>query len=424
MRKVALVVLVLLIGMFLIGCGGGSGSSSAAKSVQTEPSGPVHFISPYDQSKVKLYEMFDKFKQEHPKITLDISVITSSVEINKQLMILAASSSLPDVVSVDGLFVQSFAAMGVLEDITDRVNNDLGFSPDLFYPESLSANMLNGKYYGLPFTTNCLAIFYNKKMLADNGIAEPKPDWTWDDFAAIAQKTTRPKEGIYGAVIAGTGDENGTFHFYPWFWSAGGDSYKPDSDAGRDVFSFLRKLIDNQAMSKEIMNYVQNDAAAQFSGGKAALLAAGCWQLASFQKNIKDFEFGLVNYPVNPKTGVYKTALGGRSYNIIKGGNVDAAWEFVKWMSSAEVTSYFNPPENYIPARKDVAESIPYYTDADSPMSVYRAGMDNAVMRGPHYFWIDIDAAYQTLIQQVYSGMDINAALKEAQGKIDKVVSK
>jgi multiple sugar transport system substrate-binding protein len=368
--------------------------------------------------------MFDKFRKEYPKITLDISVITSSVEINKQLMILAASSSLPDVVSIDGLFVQSFAAMGILEDITDRVNNDLGFSPDLFYPESLSANMLNNRYYGLPFTTNDLAVYYNKNILAQNGIPEPKSDWTWDDYAAIAQKTSRPREGIFGAIMAGTGDQDGTFQFYPWFWSAGGDSYNPDSSAGRDTLNFLRGLLDSQAMSKEIMNFTQTDASNQFAGGKAALFTGGCWHLATFQKNIKDFEFGVVNYPINPKTSKYNTALGGRSYNLIKGSNVDGGWAFVKFMESVEVTSYFNPPENYIPARKDVAESIPYYTEPGSYMSVYREGMNHAVMRGPHYFWIDIDSAYQTLIQQVYSGLDINAALKEAQGKIDKILKK
>lgn len=443
MKNVRKITLVLLLALALFGCSSGGApaaeSSAPASSAPTESqeappeaptaepspaaSGDVDFICVYGATKVKMFEMFDKFNADNPNINLNVTTV-SGPDINKQLMILAAGDSLPDIVTIDGLFVQSFAAMGILEDITDRAQNDLGFDLDLFYPAPLSANIMNDRYYGLPFSTNCIAIFYNKTLLEQNGFEEPTPDWTWDDFTEIAIGCADPANGIYGASICSMASEDGTFHFYPWFWGAGGDSFQIDSQAGRDALGFYQNLVNNNAMSTEIINWNQTDAGDQFVGGKAALFSGGCWHLASFETNITDFEYGVVTHPVHPETGQFATTLGGYSFNLIKGGNVDAAWEFVKFMESAETMAYYNPPENYIPARKDVAESLEHYTSEDSLMSVYRSAMESAGMRGPHYFWLDIEAPYQNMLQKVILGADIDESLAEAQAAVDKILEK
>lgn len=437
-RFLAALITVMFI-LSLIGCGSAPTSTKSADSTNqanasaagaaasakpaSKASGKVEFMCVYNSSKAKMFEMFDKFNKDNPNLKLNVTSFATSAEINKQLMVLAAGSSLPDVVSIDGLYVQSFAAMGILEDLTSRVKAD--FDIKQFYPGPIAGLMMNDKYYGMPFTTNDLAVYYNKNILKEKGFDEPKGDWTWDDFANIAIKTTNPSAGVYGSVLSAINTSDGTFQFYPWFWAAGGDSFKMNSDAGKDALAFYRKLIDNKALNPDVINFTQTDASDQFAGGKAALFTGGCWHLTAFEKNIKNFEWGVVNYPLNPKTKKFATSLGGYDFCAIKGGNVDGAWEFIKFMNSKEVMAYYNPAENYIPARIDVAESLDYYTNKTNKMSVYRSSMNNAKMRGPHYFWLDIDAAYQVMLQSVITGKDpIDKALADAQAKVDKIIAK
>ncbi|MDD1475275.1 extracellular solute-binding protein, partial [Dolichospermum sp. ST_sed4] len=51
----------------------------------------------------------------------------------------------------------------------------------------LAYNYYNGKLWGIPQVTDCLALLYNKRIFRDNHLKVPQ---TMDEFASVAQKLT------------------------------------------------------------------------------------------------------------------------------------------------------------------------------------------------------------------------------------------
>ena len=92
--------------------------------------------------------------------------------------------------------------LGLLRDLKPLIDADTDFDPADYYPIALSSSTSgSGAIYKLPATLEVPLLFYNKDLLAERGVAEPKPDWSWRDVAATAQQLAR-KQGntveIYG----------------------------------------------------------------------------------------------------------------------------------------------------------------------------------------------------------------------------------
>ncbi len=78
----------------------------------------------------------------------------------------ASSKTLPDVLMLDNPDVQQIAATGALAPL-----NDLGLNADGVIQGMVDATSYQGKLYGLAPVTNTIAMFYNKDMLAEAGVA-------------------------------------------------------------------------------------------------------------------------------------------------------------------------------------------------------------------------------------------------------------
>ena len=68
-----------------------------------------------------------------------------------------------------------------------------------FYDALWPYNSKGDSVYGIPvgFTTH--ALFYNKDIFAQAGVAEPTNDWTWDDLMAFAKTITEKVDGVKGS---------------------------------------------------------------------------------------------------------------------------------------------------------------------------------------------------------------------------------
>ncbi|MBR3648739.1 MAG: extracellular solute-binding protein, partial [Victivallales bacterium] len=69
---------------------------------------------------------------------------------------------------------------------------------------------------------------YRNDLLAKYGVAEPKPDWTWEDLFDACRKITHPAEGTYGIRFGKGKDES--WYWVTFLWSAGGDVMAYDAE--------------------------------------------------------------------------------------------------------------------------------------------------------------------------------------------------
>jgi len=311
----------------------------------------ITFLLTYPKEKEVLYQTLADFTKE-TGIELEIQYMPLE-ESRKQINVMVASDSLPDVMDVDNTDTAAYVKMGILADITDKVEKEIEI--DKYYEGPIGQNRIDGKFYGLPFTTNNLCLYYNKDMFAQAGIENPPQ--TWNEILDACAKLKAI--GVNGFGVAGGQTTDTSFQMWPFIWGAGSDHTKLDSPETVELLNFYKALVDNNYMSTEVVNYNAGDNANQFIAGKTAMIIDGPWRLNAIRSGVT-FNFGVAKVPEGPAG--FKTVLGGHNFAIVDNENVDLSWEFVKYMNRPDVMLRYSEAENYIPARKDVAAQSDYFS--------------------------------------------------------------
>lgn len=419
LRKSLLIVLALSIVLSLAACvNGGTGTTTATtKAAGTTTASPttaavttavttggvkttVDFLLTYPKEKVVLYQLLDRFTKD-TGYPLNIMYMPLD-DAKKQINVMVAGKSLPDVLDIDGIDGAAYAAMGICVDITAKVNAEIKL--DQYYEGPIAFSKYNGKFYSLPFTTNNICLYYNKDLFTAAGLTEPPA--TWSKLFEYAGKLT--KNGVLGFGMAGIKNSDTTFQWLPMLWQAGGSLDKFNAQATKDAMAFYKSFVDAGYMSKEMINLNAGDNANNFIAGKVAMIIDGPWRLSAIGK--ATFKWGVAAYPEGPSGKA--TALGGHNLTITSTDNVNGAWELLKFFNQPDVMQKFGEADNYLPSRKDVAANSTYFNEGN--MGVFMKMAEFAKPRGPMVNYPQFDSALQSALQAVLLGQKtIDAAVAE-----------
>jgi len=330
---VGAVAAIATIPLVLTGCSGAGSASSGGggKTLTIED----YYAANYDP----IYKQCAKTVDAEVKI----NHVAGAGLISKVLQ-QASSRTLPDVLMLDNPDVQQIAASGALSDLSDY-----GLSASGDVPGVKAANSYKGKLYGLQPVTNSIALYYNKKMLADAGVQPPK---TWDELKAAAKKLT--SGSTYGFAMSNINTYEGTWQFLPLFWSNGGDEKDIATPEATQALEFVKGLQDDGSMSKSSINWAQADVNNQFLAGKAAMMINGPWQLPALNAK-KSLQFDSV--PIPTRTGSATVApLGGEAFTVPQTGNKDTmqlAGKFVGCLNTVKMQNVIAEVTGNVPTNID-----------------------------------------------------------------------
>ena len=344
-----------------------------------------------------LNQMIKQYNESQSTIYI-VPTYVSREELMKQYTIGAVSGDLPDIGMVDSPDMASYISLGVFADIDSYLQqwDDLQY----FYEGPLSScKGTDGHLYGLPNNSNCLAILCNMDMLKAAGFDTPPT--TWEEFEAVCEATTNADEGVYGFAMSAISNEEGTFQFIPWLYSAGGSVADITSDASVKAVTFLSDLVKNGYMSNEVVNWGQGDAMNAWAAGKAAMLESGTWQIAqSLDGDLKDsitWEYEYVAMP--SEDGKQATVIGGENFGVCSSSSqIEACVNFLESMMSAQNNADWCELAGKLPVRSDAVELKDFWT-SDERYKVFNDSMNFAVARGPHAQWPTISEAIWTAEQ-------------------------
>lgn len=362
MKKfLALFLALAMVALCMAGCGQSTAQeatktdekateTNVTETADADSAQSISFLITYSSDKEVMYQCISDFTTE-TGIQVEIQYLPLA-EARNQISIMTASDSLPDVMDVDNTDTANYAQMGILADLTSRVTSEIEM--DQYYEGVLNNSMWDGKYYGLPFTANDLALYCNMDLLNQAGVdAIPT---TWDEMLDACAKLKQI--GVTGFGIAANQSTDTSFQMWPVLWSQGVDYTDLGSQNTIDALNFYKSMAENGYMTTEAIQYASGDNANQFIAGNIAMIIDGPWRLRSVESGV-DFNFKVASIPAGSAGQI--TVLGGHNFAITEGGNVDAAWEFVKYMNSPAVMQKYYEAENYIPARKDVCEASEYF---------------------------------------------------------------
>ncbi|MDF5758320.1 sugar ABC transporter substrate-binding protein [Spongiactinospora sp. TRM90649] len=322
-------------------------------------------------------------------------------DLAKKITTALAGGGGPDLVVADVSAIPQFAASKMLVDVTSRIKP---VAAD-FFPGNVAAATFQGATYAVPFDTSNVALLWNKKLFEKAGIQQAPG--TWDDLVSSAKELTGG--GQHGYMLGAQG--YGSFLFWPWLWQNGGRILDDagtkalfNGPEGLEAWSFYANLhLTHGVVPPTFLGVTQawDQYIQPFLTEKVAMLAIGDWGLAPIAKGNPGLEYGVAPLPKG-KEGA--TVLGGNAVAITSAcKNVDAAWGFVSWLTSAEQEKVLRDGYQRIPARTDVSNGSMSGLDEAHQVFIQQAATARA--RPAVTAWGDIEwqvmaNAWDTVIQK------------------------
>lgn len=367
-------------------------------------------------------EIADKYEASNPNVKIDIQ-LTPWGQYWTKLEAAATGEVLPDIFWINGPNIVKYASNGILLPIDENVAKD---NVDLsMYPEGLiDLYTVEGKLYGLPKDWDLTALWYNKKIFDEKGIAYPTAEWTWEDMIAAAEKTTDKAKGIYG-MAARPETQEGIYDTIP---QAGGyiisDDRTKSGYGSEEAIHGTQIWIDilNKGISPTLEQQADTSAVDMFKAGKLAMVYAASWNVPEFMENemIKDN----IDLTVMPLIKERAATIHGLSHAISANTKYpEEAWKFVKYLGEKEANEVWAKSGTVIPARKDTLDiwkaSYPTIN-----LQAFIEELDYAIMypvsqNTPK--WNDAELSY---IKKIWSGeITVNEGFEKLSKEMDTMLS-
>ncbi|MFJ9083621.1 MULTISPECIES: ABC transporter substrate-binding protein [unclassified Streptomyces] len=404
-------------------CGGGSPTSGGS---DDSPKTLTYWASNQGASievdKKVLQPELDKFeKQTGIKVKLEVVPWSSLLD---RILTATTSGQGPDVLNIGNTWSASLQASGALLP-WDAKNFDKIGGKDRFVASALGSAGVQGKDpAAVPLYSMAYALYYNKQMFKDAGIA--KPPATWDEVVAAGKKIS--KGGKWGIGAEGSNLSNNIHqvfvlakqHGADWFTADG----KPDFTSAGAVAG-VKQYVDLMAKDKIVApgnaEYAQNQSLSDFSKDKTAMVL---WQTASATfktQGMKEDEWGVVPAPVQ------SGAPGqGRSTNSMVAGinmavfkdtdNLGGATKFVKFMTSDPEQKILNKAYGSIPpvksAQNDAAFNVPAVATLKETISTSAAPLPQVADESQ--FETAVGTAVKELFADAAAGRPVTTATVKA----------
>ncbi|MFF9327727.1 ABC transporter substrate-binding protein [Streptomyces sp. NPDC014776] len=340
-------------------CGGGSatggGSNDSPKTLTYWASNQGASI---EVDKKVLQPELAKFEKQ-TGIKVKLEVVPWSDLLNR-ILTATTSGQGPDVLNIGNTWSASLQATGALLP-WDAANFGKIGGRDRFVDSALGSTGTAGKDpAAVPLYSMAYALYYNKKIFADAGIARPPA--TWQELIADGKKIQAGGKQVLGAEGANVSEN--IHHVFVFAKQHGADFFtadgKPDFTSD-GVVAAVEQYVGLMAKDKVIpagnAEYAQNQSVSDFAKGRTAMLL---WQSASANlasQGMSEDAYGIAPVPVQsgtPGSGTQVNSMvAGINLAVFKNThNLDGATSFVKFMTSDEEQRILNKAYSSIPPVK------------------------------------------------------------------------
>jgi multiple sugar transport system substrate-binding protein len=311
-------------------------------------------------------QFWDTMKQEfeaaHPDITLNPTFFDWAT-MDAQLTAGYAGEP-PDVVYLVDLVLAKFVNAGQVADITALVDaEDYAAEREAIAPFTWDVTQFDGKQYGVGALGAAFGIFYNIDLLEAAGITEFPT--TREALVAAAQAVQTDQ--VWGFQFRDSFTDYAHWDWLPYVHNDDGDVMTADltaqnlDPAAAAATQYLAdmKLVHGVSPEAGAYDWLTGNRPL-FEAGRIAILMdeypqAVVWEI----DQPVDFRLGVAQAPATEEGGK-QTTMGNFGYATIseKSPNKEAAWEVVKWWTSADV---INPYAAQIGLQTVRVDSSPAY---------------------------------------------------------------
>jgi alpha-1,4-digalacturonate transport system substrate-binding protein len=356
----------LAVGLTACGSSGGGGTA--------DPSKPLQLILSGDTNQGGAFAAAAKKYKEATGVTIEV-VDVPTADIMTKLKNSATANDLPALARVTGL---DQLWVNQVQDLSDiATSRKIG--------EQFIEKAPDGTVPAIASDLTAVGLFVNKTLFDKAGVAIPTSidaAWTWDSLVGDLNTVIDKGGAKYGMVMDRSGHRLRAmmYEFGSTAFPRVNGKYEAD-EAAVETLEYFRKINDDRIMPKSVW-LSGEDANALFKSGQVAAYYSGSWQIADFNKNIKDFEWMSVPTPKQP---VYATNLGGGYMLAFKDtGQDEEAKKFIDWFYDDANYTEFCKLGGYLPV-KELTVEYPFQKPAfelyQDSIAANEAKGDNAIKR-------------------------------------------
>ena len=303
-----------------------------------------------------------------------------------ELLKCSQKSSDMDVMGIDAIWIGEFIEAGCLDNLEDRIAaNDDVVKWDDFTPGFSAQAIWEGSRYCVPIGAYYQLLFYRNDLFEAAG---KKPPTTFDELKELAAFFTDNPDfpGVKGFVTNNARGVAAGQEFYQWLPSAGGKAWAsnefgvtpsetysdltPTFDAAAvDLIKYLKSMMAYGPTGVEAFDWDQRGAA--FASGNIAM--TNMWSVRANLSNIPETsnvvgKFSTTQFP-HAEGAQSRPPAGGWILCVNKHSkNKDAAWDYIKWITSQEIHAEYaiagGPPSRISTfSNPEVRENWPWTDD-------------------------------------------------------------
>lgn len=333
-----------------------------------------------------------------------------------------------DLMTVDIVWSGEYGANGYtlpLDDFMARDKDEIMM--DDIMPVSWTLGEWEGKHYAYPLAGYANVLNYRKDVLAEAGIEPPK---TQEELLAAAQALTKADEDFYGIALLGAKGSAVAQDYMAWVQQHGGsildENGKPALNTPENVkiLEFFGSLFEYAPPGSTDYWWDQRETA--FRSGNVAMMEGWSIARAGYENPDISSIVGKVDVTAAPVADGMEPKYGFGGWGIginADSENAEAAWEFIKWITSPEIQKEWIRNDG-APIRRSTLEDAEL--NAEYPwfpllLESFEKGDGDYRPRIPEYSIIQ-DALGSAVNGYLVGEMDAQAALDQAQAQVESAL--
>lgn len=365
MKLVNRVLGASLVGMVAMGSLVGCGETTSARATSAASEAPVEIVFWHSMGGVggeALQQLADGFNSSQDKIKVEVQYQGSYDEAINKLKSASLGAASPDLMQLYDIGTRWMIDSEYACKMQDFIDAE-GFDTSELEENILAYYSINDALYSMPFNSSTPILYYNKDLFKEVGLDPEVAPKSIEEMMAYSEKLAK-KEGnnvtTYGANI----------QIYGWFFEQflvkSGLDYANNGNGRTDAATAVSfdenggglRIMEKWLEAVDAGNMVNlgrdedvnKDA---FTAGNSAMLLGSTASLSTIKASINGkFELGTAYFPGVTNEDQGGVSIGGGSLWIMDkedDAKEQAAWEFVKYLISAESQVKWSKATGYFP---------------------------------------------------------------------------
>jgi ABC-type glycerol-3-phosphate transport system substrate-binding protein len=274
---------------------------------------------------------------------IDVELIVLQDE--NRLVLANAAGDTPDVaLSIGGGGVFDYALRGMLADLSQF--SEFQTAATGFHPQSFVPYLFDTGVYAMPETQDVALLFYRTDILGSLGLSAPN---TWDDVLRMLPLLQSLGMNYYHP-LSGSAATKSINHMSPVIYQRGGEFYGETADQilirsaqTSTAVKFMIDLYNIYNLPLQVGSFYQS-----FRNGTLPIGIGDQNMYIQLKYSAPELigQWGVLPIPGEPndqgEIERWDTALGSAAILFKQSKNLEQAWKFIQWWTSAEVQAEFS----------------------------------------------------------------------------------